>query len=103
MSVRNKYLPYVRRGNGREVAEGFASAFRLAFYQTLCPRRYYVMVQRGFPNVAIGVGRSKREVQQEPCLVSLRAYSFREWAKMIQRLATIERLRFEALNQETAS
>lgn len=81
---RNKYKPYVRRANGKEHTSSWRVAFRLAFYQE-SGRPYYVMVQRGWPNMAIEVGASKREVQQKPLLVAFGRISFRIWAKTIRK------------------
>ncbi|HWL09769.1 MAG TPA: hypothetical protein VNQ76_15285 [Planctomicrobium sp.] len=79
-------MPYVRRANGREKSESFRIAIRLAYYQ-MRRRRFYVMVQHGFPNLAIEVGASKREVQQKPLPVACGKMKFKEWAKLIQRKA----------------
>ena len=84
--IRNKFLPYVRRANGREKAESMRIAFRLAYYQTL-RKPYVVMVQKGFPDIAIEVASSKRELKDKPLVVAMKTMSFREWAKRIQRRA----------------
>lgn len=87
MKNHRKYAPYIRRATGREKAETIRIAFRLAFYQSL-GRPYYVMVQRGFPTLAIEVGASKRDVQSGPALVGAKLMRFSEWASIIQRRAT---------------
>lgn len=78
-----RYRPYVRRANGREKAETMRIAFRLAFYQSL-GKPFYVMVQHGFPNLAIDAGPSKREVKQSPVLVRFGRKTFRRWSKDVQ-------------------
>ena len=80
--MRRKYDPYVRRANGSEMAESLRIAFRLAYYQ-LRGKPFFVMVQRGFPNLAIEVGASKREVQQQPLSVNIGRLSFKQWAKQV--------------------
>ena len=91
MKQHRKFTTYVRRANGKEKAETFRVAFRLAFYESL-KRPYFVMVQRGFPDLAIAVGATKREVKQTPILVLFgdRFFSrtFRNWARSIQRRAS---------------
>ncbi len=81
-----RYKPYVRRANGRERASSFRDAIRLAFYQSL-GKPFYVMVQHGFPNNAIGVGASKRDVQQGPMVVQMKKKSFAQSAALIQKHA----------------
>jgi len=83
---RNKYLPYVRRANGREKSESYRIALRLAFYQML-DRPFYVMVQRGWPNLAIEVGPTKRDVQRKPLPVAFGRMRFRVWAQAVRRKA----------------
>jgi hypothetical protein len=80
--MRCKYRPYVRRANGREKAQTLRIAMRLAYYQAR-GKRFYVMVQRGFPNVAIAVGPSKRAVQRCPLTVNIGAETFRGWSRAI--------------------
>jgi hypothetical protein len=77
-------MPYVRRANGREKSTSFRIALQLAFYQYI-GRPHYVMVQRGFPNLAICVGRSKRDVQSQPLTVAVGRETFREWAQRVKR------------------
>lgn len=86
MTRNKKFKPYVRRANGRERAYTLRMAIRLAYY-VMSGKPYYVMVQRGFPNRAIAVGRSKREVQRGPLLVAIGKLSFCDWASSIQRSA----------------
>lgn len=81
-----KYRPYVRRANGKERSESMREAFRLTFYEHL-GRPFYVMVQRGWPNLVIASGASKRDVQRSPAAVAFGKKSFRTWAKDVQRLA----------------
>jgi hypothetical protein len=82
-----RYKPYIRRANGREKAESLRIAFRLAFYQEM-GRPFYVMVQRGWPNLAIAVGKSKRELKRTPIGVRLKKMSYRTWSRHIQRCAS---------------
>lgn len=81
---RDLYKPYVRRANGRERSESLRVAVRLAFYQEL-GRPFYVMVQRGWPNLAIACGRTKEDVKRQPLLV--RRLGFSGWANRVKRLA----------------
>jgi hypothetical protein len=90
MKRHKKYLPYVRRATGRERSGSFRVAFRLAFYQEM-GKPYYVLVQRGFTNLAIEVGPTRREVQRSPVPVSAGWKSFRQWAKEIQAYASGKR------------
>lgn len=84
MKRHKKFEPYVRRANGRERAYTLRIAVRLAYY-LMSGKPYYVMVQRGFPNRAIAVGKSKRDVQRGPLLVAVGRMSFRDWSSAIQR------------------
>lgn len=86
---RRKYLPYVRRANGREQTSTLRDAIRLAFHR-LRGRPFYVMVQRGFPNTVIAVARSKRELSRSPLPVATGRMNFGQWAKSIQRYAQRE-------------
>jgi hypothetical protein len=82
--MRNKYKPYIRRGNFRERAGSFAIAIRLAFYKTL-RKPYYVMVQHGFPNSAIDAQDSRRALQHGVLMVTLGKMKFSAWTKVIMR------------------
>ncbi len=82
MRRHKKFRPYVRLANGRERSGSLRTAFRLAFYQGL-GKPFYVMVQHGFPNEAISVGASKRDIQRSPFLVAAKKMRFRQWAKLI--------------------
>lgn len=84
--MRNKFRPYVRRANGWEKAGSLRIAVRLAFYQSR-NRPFYVMVQRGFPNLAMDCGASKRDVARTPLMVASGRQKFRAWARRIQRYA----------------
>lgn len=84
MNQRRKYLPYIRRANGREQAPTLRLGIQLAFHG-LIGRPFYVMVQRGFPNRVLAVARSKRELSRSPLPVATGQMNFREWAKSIQR------------------
>lgn len=84
MKRNRKFMPYVRRANGREKSESFRIAFRLAFYQDK-GTPFYVMVHRGFPNLVMECGATKREVQQKPTGVAFGFQSFRQWARRIRK------------------
>ena len=86
MSVRNKFQPYIRRANGRERAETWRMAFRLAFYRGR-KRPFYVMVQRGFPHLAIERGESRQAIKDSILVVHLRDMSFTQWTRRIGRHA----------------
>lgn len=87
MKRHRKYLPYVRLANGREKTVSWRMAIRLAAYQ-IKGKPFYVMVQRGFPNLVIDVARHKRELQRSPVFVAAGRQTFREWAKSIQKSAS---------------
>lgn len=82
MRRQKRCRPYVRKANGRERAGDLRTAYRLAFYQSL-GKPFYVLVQHGFPNEAIGVGASKRQLQLSVFLVRAGNMRFRQWAKLI--------------------
>jgi len=86
MKYHKKYKPYARLANGSERSESFRIAFRLAFYQEL-GKPFYVLVQRGFPNLAIEVGSSKRDVMRKHHLVRMKRCTFRAWANAIQKFS----------------
>lgn len=86
MKYHKKYKPYARRANGSERSESMRIAFRLALYQA-SGKPFYVLVQRGFPNLAIEVGMSKRDVMSLPCPVAFGRSTFRAWASRIQKHA----------------
>lgn len=81
---KSKFKPYIRRANGKEKSEDFRIALRLAFYQML-ERPFFVMVQHGFPNLAIEVGASKKEIMKSILVVFLKQKTFKEWTKTIKR------------------
>jgi len=81
-----KFKPYVRRANGKEMSSSWVIAYRLAFYRML-KKPFYVMVQHGFPNLAMAVGKTKRDVQRSPLPVAVKRKSFRRWANAVQRRA----------------
>lgn len=82
MMRHKKYEPYVRLANGKERSESLRESFRLAYYRNF-GKPFYVMVQRGFPNDVICVGRSKRDVQMCPATVAFGRLKFREWSRAI--------------------
>lgn len=75
-----RYRPYVRRANGREMATSIRMATRLAFYRLL-KKPFYVMVQRGFPLLAMECGPSRRELEEG----ILSTKSFRVWSRDVMR------------------
>lgn len=84
------YQPYVRRANGREKADSLKMTFRLAFYQSL-GKPFYVLVQRGFPNLAIAVHRSRFEIARGVLVVHAKRMTFRTWTFRLQRQAAARR------------
>jgi hypothetical protein len=82
-----RYRPYVRRANGREMATSLKMAYRLAFYN-LRGKPFYVMVQHGFPNLALQVDKSKLEIQRSIVEVHAKWSTFRKWQGKIHKLAT---------------
>lgn len=58
----------------------------MAYFQTMGVD-YFVMLQRGFPHLAIECGRTKREVEESPLVVKFGSMSFRRWARAIQQRA----------------
>lgn len=82
--MRNKYKPYIRRGNFGERAESWATAMRLAFYK-VTRKPYYVMVQRGWPNHAIDAQDNRRALKSCILMVALGKMKFNEWTKVIMR------------------
>lgn len=77
----SRLTPYVRLANGREKAERFREAMRLAIFKK-SGKPYYVLVQRGYPNTAIAVGLSKRDVKQSIFSVAVGRMTFREWCHL---------------------
>lgn len=84
--MKNKFKPYIRKANGKERSKSFRGAMRLAFYQEL-KKPFYVMVQRGFPNLVIGVGSSRYAIEQGILPIWEKRMSFKEWAQRIKRRA----------------
>jgi len=84
MKRRHRYKPYVRRANGRERTESFRMAIRLAFYREL-RRPFFVMVQRGWPNLVMECGPTSAEVKQAPLTTAF--FGFDGWANRIKRYA----------------
>jgi hypothetical protein len=82
--VRNRYKPYIRRGNFGERTESWATAMRLAFYK-VTRKPYYVMVQRGWPNCALDAQDSRRALKSCILMVTLGKMKFSAWTKAIMR------------------
>jgi hypothetical protein len=80
----NKYKPYVRRLSGNEKANDLITSYRLAFYFSLRPQKAYVLVQRGFPNIALAVGATKRDVKRTVAVVGFKVKSFKQWANEVK-------------------
>lgn len=89
MKPRHRYKPYVRRANGKERSESFRTAIRLAFYREL-GKPFWVMVQRGWPNLAIECGATAADVRGMPLLSKL--FGFQVWANRLKQQARGERL-----------
>jgi hypothetical protein len=83
MKRQKRLRPYVRRANGKEQSESLRVAFRLAIYQER-GKPFFVMVQRGFPNLAIAVGPSKRQLMSAPLSVNFGRQSFKEWSRAVR-------------------
>lgn len=86
------YKPYIRLANGREKAETLRMSIRLAFYQ-LQSKPYYVMVQHGFPNKAMEVGRTKKDIIGSIVPVWAGWSTFKQWSADIQQKATQKHLK----------
>lgn len=87
MNTRLKYRPYIRRANGREYSSSFRVCVRLAFHKVKLRRPYYVLVQRGFPLLALDCAATREELEKTPFPVAAGEITFREWAKRIQTRA----------------
>ncbi len=77
-----KHMPYVRKINGKEKTTDSFLVRHLAFYSK---RGGYVMVQHGFPNIALAVGESKQAVKDKIYTVALGLESFKQWARKAKR------------------
>jgi len=83
VSKYKKYMPYIRKMNGKEKADDLRTCFRLAHFSVI-DKQAYVMVQHGFPNQAIAVGRSKEEIKNSIIVVAIGKMTFKEWARSIR-------------------
>lgn len=63
MKARNKYIPYIRKVQPRDRAADFRTSMRIAVFETHKGYDYYVVVQRGVPNLVIIAGLSKRDIK----------------------------------------
>lgn len=81
-----RFRPYIRRANGREMATTMRMAVRLAFYRTR-GRPFYVMVQRGFPSLVLECQGTRRELERSPLPVATGNKSFREWSRSAMGIA----------------
>lgn len=87
----DRFRPYIRRGNRRERAPTFRSALRLAFHREWsrdCGKPYYVLVQRGWPNLVIESGFN-REMIVESLIGPRRVGGFPTWASRIKRFGRL--------------
>lgn len=76
---KKKYMPYIRRANGKEKAGDLRNAVRLGFYASL-GKPFYVMVQRMAGNDAVMiVGPSKHAIKEQILAVGAGWYSFKTW------------------------
>lgn len=87
----DKFRPYVRRANGRERPNSLRVAMLLEFYRRK-KRPFYVMVQRGFPNLVIECGATRRDLEQSVLPVFAGMMTFRRWSRqMMERAAGMKR------------
>jgi hypothetical protein len=86
MRKRDRYLPYIRRANGNEGSGSILVSLDITLYR-LTGRPFFVMVQRGYPNIAIAVGKTRRDLQRR--LVSVRSgrITFKQWARGMRKWA----------------
>lgn len=84
--MKNKFTPYIRRPNGREKTESYRIALQLA-HAKIMGRPFCVMVQRGFQNLVIAVGDSKKDIKDQILMVRFRRRSFTQWARNTGRRA----------------
>jgi hypothetical protein len=82
--MRHKFKPYIRRANGCEKSESLRVALRLAAYQ-LTGQPFYVLVQRGFPRLAIEVGHSRSAIVRT--IIGAHFGGFNAWANRLKRRA----------------
>lgn len=80
-----KYRPYIRRANGRETSSNLAVALALAEYEII-KRPFYVLVQRGLPQVALLTGPNRQNLLKRLCRAQ--KIGFKAWARNIQREAS---------------
>lgn len=75
--------PYVRRGNGRERSHRPAVESRM---KQLRPGKYYVLVKRGFPNLALRCGATKHEALHGERSQShaIQTLGFRGWCRRVK-------------------
>lgn len=86
MRSKAKYQPYIRLANGRERASSHIVALRLA-YRRLLNKPFYVMVQRGFPNLVVAVDTSRSAVKNTILYVYSKRATFKEWSRDIRKKA----------------
>lgn len=84
MKLRDRFKPYIRRANGSEKAETLRVAIQLE-YQRMRKKPFYVVVQRGWPNLVILVGENKAEIKRRP--LSAVWYGFNNWAQLLKHRA----------------
>lgn len=72
---------------GDEEVNSWSVALLLIHYAEVIKRggTAYVLVQRGFPHVALNVAKSKRELKQSIAYVKLKRMTFNQWALKIKR------------------
>jgi len=86
----DKFRPYVRRANGREMTSSMRVAVRLAYFR-LRKRPFYVMVQRGFPNSVMDCGATRRDLEQAVLPVFAGMKTFRRWSRDTMNYAAGEK------------
>lgn len=84
MKLRDRYKPYIRRANGREKAESLRDAINLTYHRML-KKPFYVLVQRGWPNLVIGCGENKAEIKRRPLAANW--YGFNNWTQILKHRA----------------
>jgi hypothetical protein len=86
MKPRSRYKPYIRRANGKERSESLREAYRLAYFSITRGKNFFVMVQRGFPNLVIASGLSRVAIKRG-LLAYEKSVDFDRWANIIKRRA----------------
>lgn len=86
MAKKNKYKPYIKIANGKERSDSFRTAIRLKFLE-LSFKKFYVIVQHGFPKDVMVAARTKEELKNSILVVSARIIKFNVWANNMKHIA----------------